>query len=110
MSCMVAIMMIAWYGLMDGIKLPLKMKMVVAIMGSMFFLYASFYWTFIASEPCIVEVNWWNFYSSEYDMKEWTAGSVRVITIFMCKQTIYSIWKPTKSTLIKKSVVIQWDS
>ena len=101
------LMIISFFALLDGIHMSFKTKTFVGIMTSILFLWRSFYWTFHA-EPCIIDINWFNIYSSQYDMREWTASAMRVVTIFICKQTIYSIWKPSQSTLIKKSIIIEW--
>ena len=104
------VMFISWYALIDGINMPLRVKIGIGIMGSLYFLYISIvYWTFVITEPCFITINWSNSHSSQLDMREWASSAIRVVTIFMCKQAIYSIWDASKSTLIKKSVAIVWE-
>ena len=101
------VVLIVWYALMDGINASIKTKIWFGIMGSIYFLFISFIWT-IESEQCLISINWWGLYSTEFDMREWAASAVRVVTIFMVEQTAYSMWKPSKSTLIRRSVDIVW--
>ena len=103
------LLLIVWYALTDGIHMPLRAKMIIGIILSIYFLYVSFYYTFVFNQQCLITINWWNYYSSTFDISEWTASAVRVVTIFIWKQTAYSIWKPSQSTLIKRSVQITWE-
>ena len=106
--CGVTMVLLESFGLRDGINMPLRAKIIFGSVGTIYFIWMSFYWTFLLNEPCIMYPNWWNSYASEYDMREWTASSVRVVTIFMCRQMIHCIWKLSYATLINKSMKIVW--
>ena len=108
LGAILPMIVIAWYALFDAIQLPLRVKIGVGVLGSIYFLWASWGWTFL-DEPCYITINWWGDYTSVLDMREWTASAARVVTIFICKQTIYSIWKPSESALLERSVQIAWN-
>ena len=100
------IMIISSFALIDGMKMPLKSKMLIGVIGSMYVSSVSLSWTF--SKPCLITINWWKGTASQYDVTEGAASALRVLAIFMVKQTIYCVWRPLQSALIKRSITIEW--
>ena len=96
-----------FYALIDGLWMPLNAKIAIGIITALVFAWMSTYWTFFVSSK-VIRINLQNDYGFEFDVATLAASSMRVIAIFMVKQAIYSIWKPTKATMIKKSVQIVW--
>lgn len=93
---------------LDGLKMPFRVKVTILIIGSLMFLWHSVDLTLIRKDPCFASLHLWGDYAFNFDVKEWAAASMRIITIFIWKQTYFSIFKAPKSTLIKKSVKIIW--
>ena len=102
------LMIVLWYALMDGLQLSLRVKIGIGVTVSLWFLYWSTYSTLVLREAYLVELHFWDYYSLEIDLREWTASSCRIVTVFICKQTIYSLWRPSESTLLATRVKTVW--
>ena len=93
--------------LLDGLNAPFRMKLSILMLLSVTFSLLAYLLTFTTGTPdaCYIDL-----LSSKLkvDIIGLAAGSARIIAIFAWKQTLYSIFKGPKSTLIKKSVKIIW--
>ena len=88
----------------DGLKIPFRMKVSVLLSWSILYSVAAFLFTFFNWAECYIAING----SLKIDILDWITESLRIIAIFAWKQTLYSIFKEPKSTLIKSSVKIVW--
>ena len=92
---------------LDGVKMPLKIKATVLVFFSLVVVYLAFENTVASYQPyysCAIPI----FGGYKLDAIEMTNVAWRIIAIFMCKQTFYSIFKQPKSSLISKPVKILW--
>ena len=106
---MIAVFMaVLVFCLWDGLQLPFKLKATVLIAISLLFSLNTFVWTFIWRESNFVTLNLWSNYSFRFDLRIWIADSIRIITIFAWKQTIYTMFKSPKSSVIMAPVKIIW--
>ena len=108
--CFNALLFIAMlvFCLMDGLKTPWKIKQIIVILSAFTFTYGSFYWTFTFRDGIWAKIHLWSDYSIDVDVREWAASSARIITIFIWKQAIYTIFKAPKSSVIQAPVSIVW--
>ena len=98
------------FGLLDGLKLPLRVKATILIAVSTLWSLTVFRLTFADNEPYIVSLNPWSNSGLKVDLANWATSSLEIITIFAWKQTIFLLFRPKQSTLIKKSVIIVWQN
>ena len=97
------ILMVLVLCLLDGLKLPLRVKIAILVISAVIFTINALQWTFLAVDQCLI-----NIFSYKLDMVESMKSSARIIAIFAWKQAIYSIFMEPKSSLIKKNVKIIW--
>ena len=90
--------------LLDGLKMPLRMKITLLILLTIALGGRAFIYTFLVDDTCSASF----FGSYTLDLVELGAASLRIWAIFACKQTFYSIFKQPKSAIINKSVSISW--
>ena len=93
----------------DAIKIPLRFKTIVLVVFSLSYAYWAYQETLHAiTETYFVDINLWNKYLFKLELLGLIASSIRIITIFIWKQTFYSIFKPSRSGLIQEAVQIVW--
>ena len=95
------------YCLLDGLKATYKYKAGVLAFGA---IYVSLI-ALIATFQSKVEYYWeWNFlgHNDNINVTSLVASSLRIVAIFMWKQTFYPMYRSDRATLIKKSVKIEW--
>ena len=100
-------MTILAFCLIDGLRMTYKVRTILTILCASIFTFDSIYWTFLYTDSRFVELHLGT-YSVPFDMKEWAASSMRVLTLFVWKQTIYGIFKASKSSIIQTPVRIVW--
>ena len=108
MSGVVNFVIMLWYALMDGLNMPMRVKIGIGIMVSAWFLWWSYYLTFSYPTSYPVNIQFFDYYSWRFDLRQMTASSCRIVTVFIVKQTVCSLWSPSKATLIKQSAKIVW--
>ena len=105
---MVVFICVLVFCLIDGSKMSYRVKAILFFLGGLLFTIGSFYWTVMYTETHIIAITLLGNYSFNIDVREWTASSIRLLTIFTWKQTIYSIFKAPKSSIIIVPVSIKW--
>ncbi len=95
--------------LLDGLQVPFRVKASVLVIASLYATSIAINWTFfLPSAPYIYTLHLDKTHSFEIDIVSFGASSMRIVAIFMWKQTIYSMFRAPKSTLIKIPVEIRW--
>ena len=95
------------YTMIDGYYVPNKYRSFMIVFGSLMFsiMAISFtYYEVAMDDPLRVL----NVAGLKWDLLDYASNSMRVVSIFIWKQTIYSLWKPQHAVLIQKSVALKW--
>ena len=104
MNYIMVILGILVFCFLDGLSVPLRVKTTFLVLLSAAACMVAASMTFSDHESCVMHL----FGSIELDVVDSEAGTWRILAIFICKQTFYSIFKQPKSSLIYKSVKILW--
>ena len=104
------------YSFLDGIYLSIRVKIIILLFGCVFGTGIAVYWTYIewmmtaADNNSIERIIQFQVFNVNMAIRtfSYAASSLRILLIFVWKQTILLIWKRDKSTLIDKSVIIHW--
>ena len=103
-EAMLVILVGLLFCLLDGLKMPLRMKITLLILLTIALGGRAFIYTFLVDDTCSASF----FGSFTLDLVELGAASLRIWAIFACKQTLYSIFKQPQSAIINESVKISW--
>ena len=90
--------------LLDGLKMPLRIKIAVLMLWSITYTIIAVQFAFLTKETCTV--SFFNLFT--LDIVSLMGGSLRILAIFAWKQTFYSMFKAPKSAVIIKSVKVTW--
>eukprot|EP01084_Bolivina_argentea_P118786 210692_1 len=105
---LVWLLLIIDYSLVDALNIQFYFKATFMVVGSIGMTVYAFIWTFrIIPDMPPISITIFN-HEIDFDIVSIGASALRVLSIFMWKQTIASMWKKTKSTSIKQSPNIIW--
>ena len=107
-TAMVAIVVFL-FCLLDALNVSLRSKIILLFIVSSLWSVWAYQWTLFAfSITYIVDIHFWNGHILHLEVLGLIASSFRIIAIFAWKQTFYTLFRSSKSTLIKKAVKIIW--
>ena len=97
------------YSYIDGFNISKQYKCITTIFGAVAFtmITFSFLWTEWHANGDDVR-RYIQVMGFQLDILSLAADSMRVVLIFIWKQAIYLLWKPDKSTMITKHVILKW--
>ena len=96
------------YSFIDGFYISKRYTTIVSISGAIIFTVLTFSFTY-AEAMDSSDIRYLSVIDgTSIDLVSWAASSMRVVCIFVWRQTIYTLWKPEKSTLMQKTVVLKW--
>ena len=99
------------FSVVDGLKMSSRTKTIFTVIVCLLLSELTYEWMFL-SEPLLLTFHPFHRFGGDYswvvDMREWAAGSIRIVTIFAWRQTIYSAFKAPKSLIIQTPVKVQW--
>eukprot|EP01084_Bolivina_argentea_P125586 222479_1 len=100
----VFLMFIIEYSLIDALRASVLFKATFMIIGSIGMSIWAFVWTFYWTELFVSH----KLFNTDvhFDIGALGASSLRILSVFMVKQTIYSIYKKSESTSIKHPIKI----
>eukprot|EP01084_Bolivina_argentea_P093612 168346_1 len=95
------------YTFIDGFYVSMRYKRIASVVGAILFTAGtlSFMWAQMTNHHTKRSME---ILGLEIDILSWASSSMRVVTIFVWKQTIYSLLKPEKAIMIKRSVLLKW--
>ena len=103
----ISVILVVFVGcLLDALQIPLRAKTIILINTSLCFSLYAYNYTLTTSDVYIIYVDVWKNYS--FEMFGLISSSLRILAIFLWKQTFYSIFRRPESAVIKKSVKIMW--
>lgn len=95
------------YTMIDGLYYDRKRKALMTVVGCIIFtvIAFSFTWTdFTKDNPS----RYIYVYGFQWDVLSYASNSMRIVCIFLWKQTIFSLWHPDQAVMIYKPVVLKW--
>eukprot|EP01084_Bolivina_argentea_P046902 86384_1 len=108
LDVIVFVMTVTAFCFLDAIKLQTTFKATLLIFISILWTVVTYKYTFAPKHLITLKVYLWREFCLELEIMSLCASSMRIISIFAWKQTYYSIFKKTQSSLIKRAVRIVW--
>lgn len=109
----VYLLFILIYSFIDGLQISIRFRIFVLITGSMFISTLAIYHTILETNvDGDGRIIYTNIFGRKImiDIIGWSAGSLRIISLFVWRQTIYSLYYRDKATSINQQVSIKWVS
>ena len=104
-----AFLFVALFSLIDALNVSNRFKIIVLISWALIWSVRTIHITLVANndlnDPFRILHLWGQ---TSVDLLALEASAFRVLSIFMWKQAIYSLYYKNKSTLLSKSITIQW--
>eukprot|EP01084_Bolivina_argentea_P249624 417975_1 len=102
------LLVIALFSITDGLQWSLKSKFIIGVIIAIYYslcaFFGEFFWT--ERDDTIIEIS----DTISVQLRSMIASAYRVLAIFIWKQTISSVWKKRRATIIKYSPYIKWVS